>query len=75
LDNKGSNNRAYGANALEFNMTGNHNIALGTAAGMNLTTGCNKIDIGNPGSAGESNAIRIGKKEIHEATFIAGIRG
>jgi hypothetical protein len=33
---------------------------LGVAAGRNLTTGNNNIDIGNPGIAGESNTIRVG---------------
>src|SRR5205823_10452899 len=35
----------------------------------------NNIDIGNRGVAAESNAIRIGRKGTHEATFIAGISG
>jgi hypothetical protein len=71
----GSENTSTGFNALVNNTTGNHNIALGFRAGGDLTTGDNNIDIGNPGVAGESNAIRIGKQGIHEATFIAGISG
>src|SRR5262249_4081014 len=71
----GGLNTANGAFALENNTTGSDNIALGFKAGVDLTTGDGNIDIGNPGLAGESNAIRIGKKGIHEATFIAGISG
>ena len=71
----GNNNTAVGFDALVNNTTGNSNIALGPLAGFNLTTGDNNIEIGNPGVTGESNAIRIGKKGTHEATFIAGISG
>jgi hypothetical protein len=48
---------------------------LGFAAGSNLTTGSNNIDIGNTGVAGEANKIRIGKVGTQTATFIAGIHG
>jgi len=60
---------------------------LGEAAGHNLTTGSNNIDVGNPGAAAaESNIIRIGtvvaftdKASVlhpaHSETFIAGIHG
>jgi len=71
----GNNNTAVGFDALVNNTTGNGNIAVGPLAGFNLTTGDNNIEIGNPGVAGESNAIRIGKKGTHNATFIAGISG
>ena len=71
----GSFNAATGFNALSNNTTGDGNIALGALAGQNLTTGFNNIDIGNPGVAGESNKIRIGRVEAQNATFIAGIRG
>ena len=60
----GSNNTAIGLTALHSNTTGNNNIGLGLTAGFNLTTGSNNIDIGNPGVAGESNTIRIGKQEL-----------
>jgi hypothetical protein len=49
------------------------NIALGSNAGINLTTGSNNIDIGAAGTAGESKKIRIGKQGTQTATFIAGI--
>ena len=77
----GSNNTAIGYQALNsnttgigntasgfrslFSTTGNNNIAIGSSAGFNLTTGSNNIDIGNPGVAGESKAIRIGKADEH----------
>jgi hypothetical protein len=71
----GSDNTANGSQALLRNTTGNGNIALGSFAGENLTTGSNNIDIGNGGVAGESKTIRIGTRQTHRATFIAGISG
>jgi hypothetical protein len=70
----GSNNTAIGLNALYYT-TGSSNIALGFAAGVNLTAGSNNIDIGNYGVAGESAKIRIGTKGTHKNTYIAGIYG
>jgi hypothetical protein len=58
-----------------YNTTGNGNIALGVAAGYNLTTGDNNIDIGNAGVAAEANTIRIGTQGTQTATYIAGISG
>jgi len=71
----GYDNTATGVSALLNNTTGNGNIALGFEAGLNLTTGDNNIDIGNKGVKAEANTIRIGTKETHTATFIAGISG
>jgi hypothetical protein len=71
----GNNNTASGVSALLNNTSGNSNIALGASAGVNLTTGSNNIDIGNAGVAGESRTIRIGTRQTHRATFIAGIYG
>jgi hypothetical protein len=71
----GDNNTASGHNALLGNTTGSFNIALGAEAGGNLTTGSNNIDIANRGVAGESDTIRIGTREKHTNTFIAGING
>jgi hypothetical protein len=48
---------------------------LGDSAGLNLTTGSNNIDIGSPGVAAETNAIRIGKQGTQTQTYIAGISG
>jgi len=47
---------------------------LGASAGVN-TTGNNNIDIGNGGSAGESDTIRIGTTATQTNAFIAGISG
>src|SRR5438270_186353 len=75
----GQSNTANGAFALRNNTTGSNNIALGFQAGANLTTGGKNIDIGNVGSAGEANIIRIGTEVssplISSATFIAHIYG
>ena len=62
-------------NALLNNKTGSSNIAVGSQAGSNLTTGSNNIDIGPPGNAGEANTIRIGRPDTQTRTFITGIRG
>ena len=71
----GDNNTATGHNALSSNTTGSFNVALGAEAGGNLTTGGNNIDIANRGVAGEADTIRIGTRERHTNTFIAGISG
>ncbi|PYK95318.1 MAG: hypothetical protein DME36_02345 [Verrucomicrobia bacterium] len=71
----GHDNTAMGRRALDNNTTGNGNIALGVFAGANHTTGDFNIDIGNRGTAGEANTIRIGTEGTHVATFIAGISG
>src|SRR4029453_12502490 len=71
----GSNNTANGVSALFNNTTGGDNIALGVVAGANLTTGSNNIDIGNLGAAADASTIRIGRPEVHTATYIAGISG
>jgi hypothetical protein len=81
----GNFNTVEGAHALVTNTTGNFNIALGFAAGENLT-GSNNMDISNGGVAGESNTIRIGNEvaftdrngimhPAHIRTLIAGISG
>jgi Chaperone of endosialidase len=70
----GAGNTALGMQAL-FQVTGSNNIAIGTAAGFNLTTGHSNIAIGAPGSPGESGKIRIGTEGTQTGTFIAGISG
>ena len=57
------------------NNTGSGNVALGTLAGANLTTGNSNLVIGNllGGIAGEANTMRIGLSQFR--TFISGIRG
>jgi hypothetical protein len=70
----GSTNTAIGYRALVQN-TGNHNIAVGSNAGRNLTSGDNNIDIGAWGDAGESNVIRIGRWGLQHKAYIQGISG
>jgi uncharacterized coiled-coil protein SlyX len=60
LNTNGSYNAADGEYALGSSTSASQNTALGYAAGYNLTTGGNNIDIGNLGVAGEANTIRIG---------------
>ena len=59
------------------NGSGSNNVAFGSHAGANLTTGNNNIDIGANvlGNAGEANTIRIGKQGTQKSTFIGGIFG
>jgi Chaperone of endosialidase len=71
----GNNNTAVGRNALNINTSGSNNIAIGRNAGIELTTGDNNIEIGNRGVAGEASTIRIGRRGLQTATFIAGISG
>lgn len=66
----GQNNTAVGGSAL-YNATSDQNIGLGTAAGLNLTTGGNNIMIGNDGVAAESDTIRLGNSS-HTRTFLSG---
>ena len=79
----GSFNTVDGAHALVSDTTGSFNIALGVAAGENLT-GNNNIDISDGGVVGESNTIRIGNEvaftdregimhAAHTKVFIAGV--
>jgi hypothetical protein len=68
----GSFNVAVGYSA-GLNFAGNGNIAVGQLAGQNVTTGANNIDIGNQGSSGDVNTIRIGTQETQRKAFIAGI--
>ena len=70
----GTDNIAIGFGAL-LNNTGSGNVALGTLAGANLTTGNSNLVIGNllGGVAGEANTMRIGLSQFR--TFISGIRG
>jgi hypothetical protein len=58
-----------------MNNTGSNNIALGSNAGANLTTGSDNIDIGAPGVVGESNTIRIGRVGVQTSAYIRGISG
>lgn len=54
-------NTAIGYNALSGVVTGTENIALGRNAGSSLTTtDSNNIHIGNSGTVGDNNSLRIG---------------
>jgi hypothetical protein len=70
----GLGNTANGYQAL-LNNTGHGNIALGVAAGHDLTSGDYNIDIGNNGVAGESNTLRIGRSGVLQNAYIQGISG
>jgi Chaperone of endosialidase len=73
FDNTGNSNTAAGWESLFNNTSGTGNIAFGFEAGSNLTSGSNNIEIGNPGTASDSDTIRIGTKGTQRVTFIAGI--
>lgn len=69
-------NTAVGSYALTAVVTGTDNTALGYNAGSALTTNdSNNIHIGNPGFAGNNNAIYLGTAGTHNTCFVAGIRG
>jgi hypothetical protein len=74
----GGGNMVIGADALELGL-GGFNIALGSGAGLNISSGDNNI-IGNSGVDAESNTICIGTviagiQDAQTATYIAGING
>ena len=68
---QGHDNSAYGHLALS-NATGSRNVAVGSGAGQNLTSGSNNVDIASPGVAGESGTIRIGTAS-QTAAYLAGV--
>jgi len=70
----GSNNTAVGFNAIYNAAGGDNNIAIGFSAGINCK-GSNNIEIGNDGDRRDQGVIRIGNKETHGSTYIAGISG
>jgi trimeric autotransporter adhesin len=61
--------------ALNNNITGSGNIAIGAGAGGNLTAGDGNIYIGDVGAGGDSNTTRIGLAKTTQRAFILGIRG
>lgn len=70
----GFQNTAIGEGALAFLATGNSNLAIGWDAGVTYTGGeSNNLLVGNVGTAGESNVIKIGASQTQ--TLIAGIFG
>jgi hypothetical protein len=70
----GTGNTASGFEAL-FGATGSYNIAVGYAAGDNIGTGSNNLDIGNQGVSSDSGVIRIGTAGTQTAAYVAGIYG
>jgi hypothetical protein len=70
----GADNTAVGTEAL-FASTGAQNVALGSGAGLDLTSGSDNVDIANSGRAGESKVIRIGTKGTQRKAFLAGVSG
>lgn len=69
--NSGANNTAIGYRALEAAPgSASDNIALGSSAGLSMTSGSGNIFIGNVGAA-ESNTTRIGTSQT--AAYMAGI--
>jgi hypothetical protein len=74
---EGPGNTAVGYQALTSLTTGSNNTALGAGAGLNQTTGSNNIYIGDAGSGGENNVIRIGtfppSGTNYTATYIGGV--
>lgn len=70
----GARNTAVGAGALEVILGGDDNTAVGELAGVNYTgTESNNICIGSgtQGTAGESNAIRIGNASTSNGITLA----
>jgi hypothetical protein len=72
-NNFGHDNVATGFEALK-NSSGSSNIALGSGAGRNLSSGSHNIEIGNAGKAAEERTIRIGNT-TQTAAFLAGVNG
>ena len=78
----GIGNSAVGNNALLNNTRGRYNTAIGWRAGQRVTAGNDNIIVANPGVAGESQTMRLGKQGSLGTigsgitrTFIAGING
>jgi hypothetical protein len=72
----GIRNTAVGDAAL-YNAEGNNNVALGYAAGGNITTGNHNIMIGTgqKGQPADNGVIRIGSMNDQNKAFVAGIWG
>jgi hypothetical protein len=65
----GQVNTAIGDRALDSNTTGDRNIAVGSLAGANLTSGNDNVDIANAnrdfvGRLGVSGAIEVGNAPV-----------
>ena len=75
LQQHGQQQHRCGVLALLLSTTGNDNIAIGFAAGFQVSAGSNNIHIGNLGLPADTALIRIGTGGTQTATFIAGISG
>lgn len=87
----GNRNNAFGARSLQdvvsgddncgfghqsgLNLTGSSNIAIGSSAASSLVASSNTIIIGNSGTLGDSNKIRLGNDTDHTTCHISGING
>jgi hypothetical protein len=66
-------NTAVGVLALGHSLAGSNNIAVGAEAGLNFASDESaNIDIGNPGTAGESGVTRIGVDSVQKKCYLAG---
>ncbi|HEY4270771.1 MAG TPA: tail fiber domain-containing protein [Candidatus Udaeobacter sp.] len=70
----GSNNCAFGGQALNINLEGSNNTAIGTEA-LSGNFGNNNIEIGALGRPSDQGDIRIGTKGLHNNVHIAGVYG
>ena len=69
----GVQNTAFGRDALKNSTTGSNNLGLGMGAGSLLTSGGGNIYLGHPGTATESNTLRLGNTQTR--AFVAGVKG
>lgn len=70
----GLRNVGIGSGVLQQLVSGSDNIAIGDGAGQQYTTNeSNNILIGNDGTIGDNDLIRIGTPGIHNSAFVSGI--
>jgi hypothetical protein len=61
--------------ALQNNLTGSNNIAIGYTAAADISDGFSNIHIGSAGAPTDHNTIRIGNAATQSSFFVAGVRG
>lgn len=69
----GNGNSAYGVNSLTNLMNGANNSAFGLNSGVNYTTESGNLALGNTGTVGDQNVIRLGQNQTK--AVVAGIYG
>ena len=69
----GTQNVAVGTGAQGTNTSPFNSIAIGWGAGLSVVGGNNNIHIGNSGSSGDSNIIKIGTAGTQTSAYMAGI--